>query len=270
MKRIFISGHNGYVGKELIKRGFLPLECDITDWMSVEKAVKYAKPHLVLHLAAKSNIDWCEDKRNQEEVIKTNVRGTYNVFEVLSNAKIPGVLLSSDHIWKGGLFETHKEYSRPTLPVNFYGTTKAAAEGVARSFDMKIVRSSYLFDSHRLEREIEDLKIGHPRMYPIFIKRSFLYLQDFCDMLEKYCVDFHRMPEVLHLSGSVVTSWYSFVRQIAWQYGYSAKSVKPKFFDSKKFVPRPHNGGLNMSLSHSLGFAPKDFMDGIERMKNEG
>lgn len=267
MKRIAITGHKGYIGRELLKRGFLPLDCDVTDPASVQRSIKYTKPELVIHLAGKTSVEFCENKRNERDVLNINIRGTGNVFNSLTDARIPGIYLSSDHIFHGGLFEIHKETSKYTAPVNFYGMCKLVAEQAVRLSGSNIVRTSFLFDKQRLEGELMDLENG-AKSYPTFIKRSFLHLYDFCDMLETYCNLFYRMPKLLHLSGSRTISWFTFMKEVAKQYDY--KAPKARYFEDRTFsVPRPKNGGLNVELSHSLGFAYKDYIGGIERMKNE-
>lgn len=272
MKRICITGHKGYIGTELLKRGFLPLDVDITDIVAFQQAIKYAKPELVIHLGGKTSVDFCEDKKNEVVVRSVNVMGAGNVFRSLAGARIPGVFLSSDHVFHGGMFETHREdatpYSKQFLPVNFYGMCKLATEQAAHVYGINIIRTSVLFDSKRLQGDLFAINIGNKTQYPTFIKRSFLHLYDFCDMVEKYCNNFYRMPKLLHLSGSRVVSWHTFAKEIAKQYGY--KSPKPRYFEDKSFtVPRPRNGGLDTKLSHLVGFPHVDYASGIERMKRE-
>ena len=267
--RVFVTGHKGYIGSELIKRGFHALECDVTNPLEIERAIKYAKPQLVLHLAGKSGVNWCQKKENQEQVIRTNVRGTYNIFESLRQFRIPGVLLSTDQIWRGRIFESHRENSKNTPPVNFYAMSKVAAESVARSFNVNIVRTSYLFNSIRLEDHLYNTEIGNPVHYPVFIRRSFMHLGDFCDALERYCGNFYKMPKTLHLSGSEIVSWYGFMKEVAKFYGRKGV-VRPRFREIESGAPRPWFGGLNTSLSQSLGFLPLSYKDGIERMRSEG
>jgi dTDP-4-dehydrorhamnose reductase len=254
--KVFITGHKGYVGSELIKRGFLPLDCDITNWSAVERAVQTQRPSLLIHLAGKSNVNWCEDKANQEEVIKTNVRGTYNVFENLARMRIPSVFLSTDQIWGGGMLEQHKEHSRLTPAVNYYAMSKVSAEFVARSFEANIIRTSYLFDSKRLAPHLKEDTL------PVFIRRSFMNLCDFCDALERYCKNYYAMPKVLHLSGSEIVSWYGFMKEVR------GGEIKPRFFEAPSPAKRPWFGGLNTSLAQSLGFRALSYRDGIARMKN--
>ena len=263
--RVFITGHKGYIGSELVKRGFLPLECDITDQADVQRAIKYAKPNFLIHLAGRSGVNWCEAKENQEEVIKANVRGTFNVFESLSQRRIPGVFLSTDQIWRGRIFEQHKEHSPKTPPVNFYATTKVAAESIVEDFGGRIIRTSFLFDTKRLEGYLPSIE---KRDYPVFIRRSFMYLGDFCDALVRYCDTYYKMPKVLHLSGSSTVSWFTFMRDVVSQYGFKSL-VKPRFHEVSGCAPRPWFGGLDTHLSRSLGFSYCSYVDGIKRMKEE-
>lgn len=267
--KIHITGYKGFVGRELLKRGFLPLQCDVTNALEVEKAIKYAKPQLVIHLAGKSDVDWCEDKRNQDAVINVNVKGTFLLFKALENARIPGVFLSSDQIWRGGWFEKHMENSKYTEPVNYYGLSKVVAEQEALSQGGKVIRTSYLFNNERLQDKLYDAKIGVKQSYPTFITRSFLHVNDFCDLLELYCEKFYKMPKVLHLSGSKVVSWYRFMKDIEQRYNFKHNAVKPRFFENKSLTPRPHYGGLNTNLAFGLGFPRRNYFDGIDRMRNE-
>jgi dTDP-4-dehydrorhamnose reductase len=266
--RIYITGYKGFVGRELLKRGFLPLVCDVTNPLEIEKAIKYARPDLVIHLAGKSDVDYCEDKNNQEEIMRTNKRGTHFIFRALKDARIPGAFLSSDQVWRGGYFEKHKETSQRTPPVNFYGMSKVSAEAVVYLEGGNIIRTSYLFNFERLQSKIQDIETGKKQNYPTFITRSFLHVQDFCDLLEIYCKKFYKMPNVLHLSGSMTVSYYRFMKDIEKRYGKHG-TVKPRYFETKGFTPRPHYGGLDTNLAFELGFPKRNYFDGIDRLRDE-
>lgn len=87
MSRIIITGGSGVVGTEIKKR--IPLAVgyqdsvvlapavDVTDREGVAKIFASFKPDLVFHLAAKTNVDWCEE--NEEQCYQVNVEGTKNV-----------------------------------------------------------------------------------------------------------------------------------------------------------------------------------------------
>jgi dTDP-4-dehydrorhamnose reductase len=262
MKNIYITGHRGYIGSRLLQRGFKPLDCDVTDVFDTERALRKARPSLLIHLASKSSPDWCEDNDNLNEATNVNIRAVRDIFAILKTLRIPGVLLSSDYVWRGSLFEAHKEDSDYTPAVNRYGMMKQAAE----SFAERIIRTSYLFDEERLASDLLALERGETMYYPVFIRRSFMHVEDFCDDLQRYCDNFYQMPKVLHLSGSKVVSWYGLMREINKQFGFTGK-VKPRFREEKGNAPRPYFGGLNTNLAHRLGFACRDYVQGVKRMK---
>lgn len=261
--RIYATGAKGYIGKALAKAGVLPLTCDVTKLGEVEKELADVRPDLVFHLAGKSSIEFCEKPENQEIVSQTNLRGTHNVMSTLARLRLKGVLLSTDQIWRGGIFEgKHKEDSKLTPPVNSYGRSKLAAEAVTMACGMNVIRTSYVFDWSRISQDLAQSDM----VYPTFIQRSFTYLPDFIEDLLLYAKMFHDMPEVLHLAGNEVVSWYAFMKTVGEQFGFS---VRPRFFEKKGFAPRPHYGGLDTRLSFRLGFPVRNYYRGILRMKNE-
>ena len=272
--KVGITGPNGFIGKALVLHGCLPLHCDVAQPEKVEREISEKKPDVILHLAAKSDVDFCEDRKNEKVVVNVNLRGTYNVMHHATKCGIPCVLMSTGQIWKGGFWERdHREdYSR-TLPVNQYGISKLAAEAlVSQAFSDiggKIIRSSYVFDAKRLEPKLDKLRKGEELEEPVFIRRSFIYIKDFVDLLLEYCGRIDEMPAVLHLAGSETCSWYDFIYEFAKQYMMDTRLVRGRRKEIEGHAPRPHNAGLDTSLARSLGFRIPNYRDGIRRMKNE-
>ena len=129
------------------------MACDITSYDSVHSAIhrSIAHPDVIINLAGLSDVDFCEKKENQELVIKTNVRGAYNVaLAAEDSGGIPVVFISTDHVFDGK-HGPYKENAKLTPPVNFYGSSKLAMEGIGLNFNnVKIVRTSYLFSYKRV------------------------------------------------------------------------------------------------------------------------
>src|SRR3990167_7426551 len=121
---IGVIGHTGNVGSVLVNRGCIPIKCNITDTKNIKEAITQARPDVVALLACKSDVDYCQDKANQEEIIKTNLRGAYNVFyECEKIGDIPVVFLSTDHVFNGNRGK-YSEKEIPSGPRNYYGLTK--------------------------------------------------------------------------------------------------------------------------------------------------
>lgn len=265
---VYVNGAKGHIGKTLIERGCLPLFSDVRNIWEVERELQEKKPNIILHLAAKSRPDFCEMPENLRCVIDTNVGGVRNVLSVAEKMNIPVVVFSSDHVWTGSFWErTHRESDTPRLPVNTYGLSKMGAEFTAGVFDnAKIVRLSTGFDSVCLSPKFDAWERGEILNEPTFIRRSFIYLPDLVELIIQYANRFEEMPKVLHLAGNEVVSTFDFVYEVAKQYGYSM-FVRPRWREVKGYAPRPHKGGLDVSLASSLGFRLPSFEDGIKRMK---
>lgn len=262
--RIAITGQRGRVGKVFLSNpNVVPLECDILTPTEIQFAIKYTKPDLIVHMAAKSDVDFCELEKNHTFVSLTNLRGTYNVAAGGLKYGCNVVLISSDHVFSGKRWVgKYKENDTPD-PVNYYGLSKMAAEKLTTMFDnLKVVRSSSLFDDAKIA--LERGKQGGE--YPIFLKRSFTYLPHFSQMLYEYCQDFSKMPKVLHLAGIDSVSYYEFMCDVRDRLGIEME-VNPRRKELDGFAPRGHNLGLDVSLSAKLGFHRYSYLDGLMEMK---
>lgn len=272
---IGVTGANGYIGKALVKAGCLPLSFDVTRPMEIRAEIAEKKPDVILHLAAKSSPEWCEEPKNVRILSNINVRGTYNVIYNAAKCGIPCALMSTGQIWSGGFWDSspHRENDKMTPPVNQYGLSKLAAESIARMFfgeGGKIIRSSFVFDTKRLASKLGSLRAGETLKEPTFIRRSFIYLPDLVQLLLEYCRRIQDMPDILHLAGRETCSYYDFVWELANQYMYDTELVKPRRKEENGHTPRPHNAGLDTSLASRLGFRIPNYVDGIKAMRNEG
>ena len=240
---------------------FVGLDCDVTKPEEVENCIRGAHIDAVLHLAAKSDVDWCQKPEHEKTVSNVNLRGTFNVCAAAEKFRLDVLLLSTDHVFSG----TRGRYSEKDkpYPINQYGLSKFAAEGLQKAFDnLKIVRTSYLFDSIRLSQ------LGEGE-YPTFIVRSFMYLPHFADNLCLYLENIREMPSILHLSGANCISWYEFMSDLL--DSPSNIVVRPRRYELERgeMAPRPKRGGLNIERSRILGFPQWSYGQGIEQMEKD-
>ena len=263
--KIHVTGFQGSIGSHIVKRGCFPLPCDITDITEVDNAIRKDYPDIIIHLAGKSDVNWCQD--NPRVATQTNYRGAVNVFSMAEKYNIPVVLLSTDHVFSGRWFGNYPEYSQDFHPVNIYGLTKMGAEGAAISFpNVKIVRTSTLFwnDRGMVKGHLDNLRKGIPVIPPMFMCRSFMHIDHLCTNLISHAVGFKDMPKILHLSGSKTVSWYTFIKAWAKTIG-KEHLVHPRFWNVDNYMdaPRPLRTGLSTKLSQSIGFKQFDYLDGI-------
>lgn len=84
----------------------------------------------VIHLAAR--MDWNPSFRHPARLIECNVVGTCNVLSMAKRVGINRVVIASSASVYGSLINAAE--SSPLMPLNMYGSSKAGAEAVARSF----------------------------------------------------------------------------------------------------------------------------------------
>ncbi len=157
MKRVLIIGINGFAGSHLanyivknalaevhgtvygkppnlesigeIKDKIKISECDITNPVSVENAIKESSPEIIFHLAAQAFVP--ESIKNPAETINANIFGSLNVFEaVRKNNLNPVIQIASS----GEVYGSAPEKELPLRetnalrPLNPYAATKAAVD----------------------------------------------------------------------------------------------------------------------------------------------
>ena len=149
--KILITGVNGFVGKilsrELTETGYDVLgvdlkgnnntfSVDITDFDSINSVIKKCNPDYIIHLAAISKVDY----KNPTKLYNINIFGTNNILtSAINMKKIPGILLVSSSQVYGNVDEVSLPITenRPVNPINHYGSSKAAAENIAKTFNME-------------------------------------------------------------------------------------------------------------------------------------
>lgn len=267
--KIACTGSSGKVGQRLVKMGVIPLECDVTDFAMVNSVVTAIQPDVIVHLAALSDVDYCEAQENKEKVIKVNLRGAANVATAALENHCGVVLLSTDHVFDGKR-GPYKETDRPKNPVNFYGMSKMGAEALTESFsNMKIVRTSHLFNYNRIFHTFIDPDKFYGKVeVPTFLRRSFMYEGHFATCLYVYLLRFFEMPKVFHISGSDTVSMYDYALAVASIFGIDKSHIIPRKKELKELAPRPKKAGLNTKLS-SRFLQQFNYIDGLKALKAE-
>ena len=150
--KIFTIGGSGLVGsrlveilqnKELIGNDYtiddlsLTNGVDITDPSSLDVIRNDTEHQVVLHIAAKADVEGCEkDKELGEEgaAFKINVGGTKNVVEACKAGNKKMLYISTDYVFDGKKEPPYK-YKEEDMPdpVNWYAMTKYKGEKLCRS-----------------------------------------------------------------------------------------------------------------------------------------
>ena len=147
---ILISGAGGMVGsyvKEVFgENDVFPTDIDtmdVTDYSQVEEKVKETKPDIILHLAAKTDVDKCEIEI--DDAYLTNTIGTQNVALACQQTGAIMIYVSTAGVFYGDKIEPYTEFDQPN-PANVYGRTKWEAEKIVQFLLNKyyIVRAGWM------------------------------------------------------------------------------------------------------------------------------
>lgn len=149
--RILITGVRGQLGSALVQTlrdhevtGFDLPEIDITALDQTRVAISAAKPELVIHCAAYTDVDGCA--RDPQLAHRVNALGTHNVALAARETGAALVHISTNEVFSGTATDGYEEWM-PLRPINAYGRSKAAAEQHVRALlpQHYIVRTAWLF-----------------------------------------------------------------------------------------------------------------------------
>lgn len=243
---------------------------DVTAPASVRKLVTWLKPHVIIHLAALSDVDYCQ--QHPERAERVNVAGTHTVMEEARKIGATLVFASSNGVFNGR-HAPYGERARPQ-PLNVYGRSKAKAEEMMRSDKTAIVvRLMTMYGwpppgsrDNPVTWALTKLKKGKSLTMVTDHFVNPLYAPSAADAIWKLIEKNAR--GTFHIAGKTRLNRFSFTREIARVFGYDPVLVKPvssAFFPS--LTSRPRDTTLNTAkLEHSIDWKPLTAAQGLRQM----
>jgi len=149
--KILVTGAKGQLGKEIARQAHahtLTLtdldELDITDHRAVTEFFRTARPDVVIHCAAYTNVDGAEN--DPDGAFRVNVVGTQNIAAGCLETGARMVYISTDYVFDGQCNSQHREFDIVN-PQNVYGLTKWQGEQIVRHILGRhyIVRTAWLY-----------------------------------------------------------------------------------------------------------------------------
>ena len=152
--KILVTGSTGMLGTSMIPAllakgydvvtsNFLYAHMDVRDAEQVMITAKLAKPDIILHLAAETDVDRCE--REPLHAFEVNAIGTQNVAFVCKERKIPMLYVSTLGVFFGDKVAPYNEDDVPR-PANVYGWSKLLGEHLVKQqlSEYFIVRAGWM------------------------------------------------------------------------------------------------------------------------------
>lgn len=250
---------------------------DIANRDQVTKAIRESQASIVLHMAAKADVDGCEKDKSLGvlgEAWQINVVGTQNIIDACKQFDKKLFFISTDFVFNGEK-EIYDEDDTPD-PINWYAQTKY--EGEKRVSKMKtpwlIVRIAYPYRANflkndffrvikgRLEKAESLQMVTDHVMTPTFVDDLSIALDTLFQANAK---------GIYHLVGSEYISPFESAIQIAKMFGYHteeiSKTTRAEFFKGR--APRPFRLALKNDKIRELGVAMKTFEQGLQEIKKQ-
>lgn len=156
MKTVLVTGSNGLLGQKITEKiskeggvnliatskganrypsaeGYTYAEMDILNPEEVKKVIEKYQPDAIIHTAAMTNVDTCEDQR--ELAYQLNVEAVRTLLHLAEEHHIQLIHLSTDFIFDGE-HGPYNELAAPN-PLSYYGETKLMAEELIKNSKAK-------------------------------------------------------------------------------------------------------------------------------------
>lgn len=290
--KILITGSNGLLGQKLVRQclkqniNFLASskgvnrnnECpdekysslDICDANKIQEVFDSYKPTHVIHTAAITNVDYCED--NPEECEQVNVMATQLLFEAAQKCKAHFQLLSTDFVFDGEK-GNYEETDQPA-PLSVYARSKVEGENLllnAPSDNWSIVRTIIVYGiGNNLSRSniICWAKDVLTKGQEITIVNDQFRAPTWADDLAWACLRICELNErgIFHISGPETMSIFDLVNRVAKHFDLPADIVRPiSSSQLNQAAKRPPKTGFNLSKSREkLGYSPKTLEETLD------
>ena len=234
------------------------VKIDLRNLQEIKRLFQDARPHAVIHTAAASDPDFCQDNRTASH--KINVDVPIAIAGVCSDYEIPYVFTSTDLVFDG-LNPPYREID-PVCPVNVYGEQKVLAEqGVLESYPMAaICRLPLMFGlsgpvaTSFIQPMIKALKGGQELRLFVDEFRTPLSART---AISGLFMSLDKVSGLIHLGGPERISRYDFGTLMAKILKTeNARLIPCKHKDIETAAPRPQDVSLDSTKALASGFRP--------------
>lgn len=270
-QRVVVTGVGGQLGTYLIQAlagaGATPIAfghragdtvetaVDIADAEALMGAIDEARPDVIIHAAAMTDVDGCE--LNAELADRINHLGARNVANAAVRSGAYLVAVSTDFVFSG----SRPPYAEdaPTDPISVYGSSKRAGEvAILEASDaFAIARTAWVYGGpgKHFPRSILNLLSARPTMDVVEDERGNpTFAGDLALALVKLAA--LRPAGIVHLTNDGTTSRFELARHVAALAGLDPERIQPTTV--KAFLqsyPLPARRPADSSLSNERGSA---------------
>ncbi len=307
--KIAITGSHGLIGSrftDLVKDKYqifhvnLSSGIDITDKKALWEELSRENPSLILHFAAKTHVDGCEEDKNSDagdlknqgvyvngeidlenlkvenwknksSAFAVNVVGTKNLADFAKENNIKIIYVSTDFVFDGKKNDPYNETDEPNA-INWYGQTKLWGERSVGDFSLitrlaypfgykSSIKKDFIWTMIELLESRDSIKlISDQIITPTFIEDVARGL-DF--LIEK------GQEGIINLVGNDFLSPYQIGLMVATEFSFDKSRIgatKLQEFYSGR-AQRPFKVRLKNDKLRSLGFEMTNFASALRKIK---
>lgn len=271
MKRVLITGASGMLGATLVKLWSKKYDVFATGHndfpenpaknykvyelrsKSYAELIEWAEPEIIVHCAAITNVDYCED--NPDEAMFINGESVRKLLESAPDAKL--IFISTDFVFP---CQTHLvTENSPIGAENIYGKSKEYGE----SFIQNSTGNNCSIRLTIVGKNINTRKQGFAEWIVNSVKKG-NYITLFSDVFftpisiwhladELEWVIANNTPKILHISGSETVTKYQFGYRLCQDLGLDTSFLKAGSIDSMQSrVKRTKDQTLDSSFYTSI------------------
>ena len=270
--KYLVTGSTGLVGSQVIKdladlnyqvyssyhdtkpESGITTKLDLTNENDIIDVMHMIKPDRIIHLAAMTNVDLCETKKDL--ATKINEKATEIMAKQAAKQNSFFVYVSTDYVFDG-ICGMKKENDTPN-PLGFYGKSKLAGELALNNLasGYSIARTSTPFGIHKTKKS-----------FPLWIKENLetkkeinvltdqftspTYVPNLSIMLIEIAT--RQIAGIIHLSGATRISRYEFAEMIADKLNLDKSLLNPTKINEMKWIAqRPRDSSLDVSLATEI------------------
>jgi dTDP-4-dehydrorhamnose reductase len=287
MKKLLVTGASGFLGWNLCTyarefynvTGIYHQNCvtienvamilfDLRNVSSLKTMFDSIKPDALIHAAAASDPNYCQQHKRESELLNIDVSVT--LAELCMKRSIPFVFTSTDLVFDGTIAPYDEQAA--VSPINAYGEQKSAAEKkiLAMYADAVICRMPLMFGDappkclRFLQLWIQQIKSGKKLSLFTDEYRTPVSAADACKGLLIAC---EKMHGILHLGGHERISRYDFGRMLIQLLAVTDDAIIGcKQSDVPMAAPRPKDVSLNSNKAFALGYNPGSIYQELKKL----
>lgn len=282
MKKILVTGSAGMLGTDLLDVLASDFEIygmcrsssscralhdkliflDLTDKSSLQAEILRVKPDVVIHAAAFTKVDFCEDPAWQDNAKKQNLGIVESLVDICNQVNALLIFFSTDYVFSGDQKEPYHEED-VIAPVNFYGQTKAWAETAIQSKSNRyiIFRITWLYGRNgnhfpgailkQAPEKNEIAVVSDQWGRPTWTRDVAFVLRDLLTSRKNLLDQYNK--EIFHIGNTGQVNWSGYARHILDRAGFANVRIKPiSSLELNRAAKRPMNSVLNLDKADRL------------------